>query len=156
MLVRPWGNTSIPPAVRTAVVRRPEAREYVVQKSKEIPMAYVDGFVVPVPRKNLKSYRSMAKKAGKVWRDHGALEFREWVADDVKVGKRTSFPRSVKLKPGETVVFSYIVYKSRAHRDRVNAKVMKDPRLAKMMNPKAMPFDGKRMIFGGFKVLIEA
>jgi uncharacterized protein YbaA (DUF1428 family) len=118
-------------------------------------MAYVDGFVVPVPRKNLKSYRSMAKTAGKVWRDHGALEFREWVADDVKVGKRTSFPRSVKLKPGETVVFSYIVYKSRAHRDRVNAKVMKDPRLAKMMNPKAMPFDGKRMIFGGFKTLID-
>ena len=107
-------------------------------------MAYVDGFVVPVPRKNLKSYRSLAKKAGKVWRDHGALEFREWVADDVKVGKRTSFPRSVKLKPGETVVFSYIVYKSRAHRDRVNAKVMKDPRLAKMMNPRAMPFDGGR------------
>ena len=93
--------------------------------------------------------------AGKVWRDHGALEFREWVADDVKVGKRTSFPRSVKLKPGETVVFSYIVYKSRAHRDRVNAKVMKDPRLAKMMNPKAMPFDGKRMIFGGFNLLVE-
>jgi uncharacterized protein YbaA (DUF1428 family) len=118
-------------------------------------MAYVDGFVVPVPRKNLKSYRSMAKTAGKVWRDHGALEFREWVADDVKVGKRTSFPRSVKLKPGETVVFSYIVYKSRTHRDRVNAKVMKDPRLAKMMNPKAMPFDGKRMIFGGFKTLID-
>jgi uncharacterized protein YbaA (DUF1428 family) len=122
---------------------------------KESPMAYVDGFVVPVPKKKLKSYLSMAKTAGKVWRDHGALEFREWVADDVKVGKRTSFPRSVKLKPGETVVFSYIVYKSRAHRDRVNAKVMKDPRLAKMMNPKAMPFDGKRMIFGGFKTLID-
>jgi uncharacterized protein YbaA (DUF1428 family) len=122
---------------------------------KESPMAYVDGFVVPVPKKKLKSYRSLAKTAGKVWRDHGALEFREWVADDVKVGKRTSFPRSVKLKPGETVVFSYIVYKSRAHRDRVFAKVMKDPRLAKMMNPKAMPFDGKRMIFGGFNLLIE-
>jgi uncharacterized protein YbaA (DUF1428 family) len=122
---------------------------------KESPMAYVDGFVVPVPKNKLKAYRSMAKTAGKVWRDHGALEFREWVADDVKVGKRTSFPRSVKLKPGETVVFSYIVYKSRAHRDRVNAKVMKDPRLAKMMNPKAMPFDGKRMIFGGFKTLID-
>jgi len=122
---------------------------------KESPMAYVDGFVVPVPKKKLKAYRSMAKMAGKVWRDHGALEFREWVADDVKVGKRTSFPRSVKLKPGETVVFSYIVYKTRAHRDRVNAKVMKDPRLAKMMNPKAMPFDGKRMIFGGFKALTD-
>jgi uncharacterized protein YbaA (DUF1428 family) len=119
-------------------------------------MQYVDGFVVPVPKKNLPAYRSLAKKAGKVWRDHGALEFREFVAEDVKVGKRTSFPRSVKLKPGETVIFSWIVYKSRAHRDRVNAKVMKDPRLAKMMNPNAMPFDGKRMIFGGFKSLIDA
>ncbi len=118
-------------------------------------MPYVDGFVVPVPKKSLKAYRSMAQKAGKVWREHGALEFREWVADDVKVGKRTSFPRSVKLKPGETVVFSWIAYKSRTHRDRVNAKVMKDPRLAKMMDPKAMPFDGKRMIYGGFKTLIE-
>jgi uncharacterized protein YbaA (DUF1428 family) len=119
-------------------------------------MPYVDGFVVPVPKKNLKAYRSMAKKAAMVWRDHGALEVRECVADDVKVGKRTSFPRSVKLKPTETVIFSYIVYKSRADRDRVMAKVMKDPRLAKMMDPKGMPFDGKRMIFGGFKVLVEA
>jgi uncharacterized protein YbaA (DUF1428 family) len=119
-------------------------------------MPYVDGFVVPVPKKNLKAYRSMAKKAALVWRDHGALEVRECVADDVKVGKRTSFPRSVKLKPTETVIFSYIVYKSRADRDRVMAKVMKDPRLAKMMDPKGMPFDGKRMIFGGFKVLVEA
>ena len=118
-------------------------------------MKYVDGFVVPVPKKNLEAYRRMAKTAGKVWRDHGALEFREYVAEDVKVGKRTSFPRSVKLKPGETVVFSFISYKSRAHRDRVNAKVMKDPRLAKMMNPKAMPFDGKRMIYGGFKVSVD-
>ncbi len=119
-------------------------------------MPYVDGFVVPVPKKNLKAYRGMAKKAGKVWRDHGALEVRECVADDVKVGKWTSFPRSVKLKSRETVIFSYIVYKSRADRDRVVAKVMKDPRLAKMMNPKEMPFDGKRMIYGGFKVLVEA
>jgi uncharacterized protein YbaA (DUF1428 family) len=119
-------------------------------------MRYVDGFVVPVPKKNLQAYRRMAKTAGKVWRSHGALEFREYVADDVKVGKWTSFPRSVKLKYGETVVFSWIVYKSRAHRDRVNAKVMKDPRLAKMMNPKAMPFDGKRMIYGGFKLLLGA
>jgi uncharacterized protein YbaA (DUF1428 family) len=94
--------------------------------------------------------------AAKVWRDHGALEVRECIADDVKVGKWTSFPRSVKLKSSETVVFSYIVYKSRAQRDRVNAKVMKDPRIAKMMNnPKAMPFDGKRMIWGGFKSLVE-
>ena len=118
-------------------------------------MRYVDGFVVPVPKKNLQAYRRMAKTAGKVWRSHGALEFREYVADDVKVGKWTSFPRSVKLKSGETVVFSWIVYKSRAHRDRVNAKVMKDPRLAKMMNPEAMPFDGKGMIYGGFKLLLD-
>jgi uncharacterized protein YbaA (DUF1428 family) len=119
-------------------------------------MRYVDGFVVPVPKKQLPAYRSLAKKAGKVWRDHGALEFREYVAEDVKVGKWTSFPRSVKLKAGETVIFSWIVYKSRAHRDRVNAKVMKDPRLADMMNPKTLPFDGKRMIFGGFEFLVGA
>jgi uncharacterized protein YbaA (DUF1428 family) len=119
-------------------------------------MAYVDGFIVPVPKKKLAVYRQMARKAGKVWREHGALEFRECVADDVKVGKLTSFPRSVKLKPNETVFFSWIVYKSRAHRDRVNAKVMKDPRLAKMMDMSAMPFDGKRMIYGGFKVVVDA
>ena len=119
-------------------------------------MQYVDGFVVPVPKKSLPAYRRMAQKAGKVWRDHGAIEFREFVADGVKVGKRTSFPRSVKRKPGETVVFSWIVFKSREHRDRVNAKVMKDPRLAKMMDPKALPFDGKRMIYGGFKNLVDA
>ena len=117
---------------------------------------YVDGFVVPVPKKNLQAYRRMAQKAGRVWRDHGALEFRECVADDVKVGKWTSFPRSVKRKPSETVVFSYIVFKSRADRDRVNAKVMKDKRLAEMMQPGAMPFDGKRMIYGGFKVMVAA
>jgi uncharacterized protein YbaA (DUF1428 family) len=118
-------------------------------------MAYVDGFVVPVPKKALPAYRRIAKAAGKVWREHGALEFRESVADDVKVGKRTSFPRSVKLKPGETVVFSWIVYKSRKHRDRVMAKVMKDERLAKMMNASTMPFDAKRMIYGGFKIVVE-
>jgi uncharacterized protein YbaA (DUF1428 family) len=98
----------------------------------------------------------MATKASKVWRDHGALEFVECLADDVKKGKWTSFPRSVKLKPGEVVVFSYIVYKSRKDRDRVMGKVMKDPRLADMMNPKEMPFDGKRMIWGGFKTMVEA
>ncbi len=119
-------------------------------------MNYVDGFVLPVPIKNLAAYRQMARKAGKVWREHGALEFRECVADDVKPGKFTSFPQSVKLKAGEIVVFSWIVYKSRAHRDRVNAKVMKDPRITAMMNPKAMPFDGKRMFWGGFKVMVEA
>ena len=119
-------------------------------------MPYVDGFVVAVPKKNIDAYVRLARKAGKIWREYGALAFRECVADDVKVGKWTSFPRAVKLKPNETVVFSYITYKSRAHRDRINAKVMKDPRLAKMMNPKAMPFDGKRMIYGGFKVLLDA
>src|SRR3990170_687626 len=119
-------------------------------------MAYVDGFIVPVPKKSLAAYRSMARKAGKIWREHGALEFKECVADDVKMGKWTSFPRSVKRKPNETVVFSYIVYKSRKDRDRINAKVMRDPRLAKMMDVKAMPFDAKRMIYGGFKVLVDA
>ena len=119
-------------------------------------MSYVDGFVVPVPLKKLAAYRRMAQKAGKVWREHGALEYKEWISDDVKVGKLTSFPRAVKLEPGETVVFSWIVYKSRAHRDRVNAKVMKDPRLADMMDPKSTPVDGKRLIYGGFKKLIFA
>src|SRR3954462_4413811 len=130
-------------------------REYVAGTWRRCPMAYVDGFIIPLPTKNLKVYRRIAQKFGKVWRDHGALAFRECVADDVKVGKWTSFPRSVKLKRGETVVWSYIVYKSRSHRDRVNAKVMKDPRMTSIMNPKALPFDGKRMIFGGFKVLVE-
>jgi len=118
-------------------------------------MPYVDGFVVPVPKKNVKAYRSMARKAGKIWREHGALEFKECIADDVSVGKWTSFPRSVKLKPTETVMFSYIVYKSRKDRDRVLKKVMSDPRLAKSMQPGAMPFDAKRMIYGGFKTLVE-
>ena len=118
-------------------------------------MGYIDGFVVPVPKRKLEAYRRLARTAGKVWREHGALAYLESVADDVKPGKRTSFPQSVKLKSGETVVFSYIAYKSRAHRDRVNAKVMKDPRLKNMMDPKAMPFDGKRMFWGGFKVMVE-
>jgi uncharacterized protein YbaA (DUF1428 family) len=117
---------------------------------------YVDGFVLPVAKKKLQAYRRMAQKAGRVWRDHGALEVRECVADDVKLGKRTSFPRSVKLKRGEIVFFSYIVYKSRADRDRVNAKVMKDPRITGMGDMKDMPFDARRMIYGGFKVLVEA
>jgi uncharacterized protein YbaA (DUF1428 family) len=119
-------------------------------------MAYVDGFVLPVPKKAVPAYRRMARKAGKIWREHGALEFRECVADDVKVGKLTSFPRSVKLKPSETVVFSWIVFKARKDRDRVKGKVMKDPRLAKMMDVTAMPFDPKRMIYGGFKIMVEA
>ena len=116
---------------------------------------YVDGFVVPVPKKSLAAYRRMAQTASKVWRDHGALEYVECVADNVKWGKRTSFPRSVKQKPAETVFFSYIVYKSRAHRDSVMKKVMTDKRLAAMMDPKKMPFDAKRMIFGGFKVVVD-
>jgi uncharacterized protein YbaA (DUF1428 family) len=117
-------------------------------------MSYVDGFVVPVPVKNLAAYRRLAKKAGKIWREFGALDYKEWVGDDTPVGKLTSFPRSVKLKRGETVVFSWIVYKSRADRNRINAKVMKDPRLADMMDAKNLPFDGNRLIFGGFKALI--
>jgi uncharacterized protein YbaA (DUF1428 family) len=119
-------------------------------------MSYVDGFVIPVPQDKLDAYRKIARKAGAVWREHGALEYRECVADDVKPGKLTSFPQAVKLKPGEVVVFSWIVYKSRRDRDRINKKVMADPRLADMMNdPKSMPFDMKRMFFGGFKTFVE-
>jgi len=116
---------------------------------------YVDGFVLPVPEAKLAAYKKIARLAGKVWKEHGALEYVECVADDVKPGKRTSFPQSVKLKEGEVVVFSYIVYPSRKARDRINAKVMADPRLAEMMNPQSMPFDGKRMFFGGFKAFVE-
>jgi uncharacterized protein YbaA (DUF1428 family) len=118
-------------------------------------MPYVDGFVLPVPKNNVDAYRRMARKAGKVWREHGALEYRECIADDVKPGKVTSFPQSVKLKRNEAVVFAWIVYKSRAHRDRVLAKVMKDPRLADQMDPKSAPFDAKRMFWGGFKVIVD-
>ncbi|MBP2674686.1 MAG: signal recognition particle [Deltaproteobacteria bacterium] len=116
---------------------------------------YVDGYVLPVPRKNLAAYRRLARKAGKIWREHGALEFRECVGDDLNVKMGVPFPRHLRLKPGETVLFSWIVFSSRAHRDRVNAKVMKDERLAGM-DPKEMPFDCDRMIYGGFKVLVEA
>ena len=118
-------------------------------------MAYVDGFVLPVPRKKLAAYRRMARKAGKVWMEYGALQFRECVADDVKPGKLTSFPQSVKLKPGETVCFSYIVYKSRRDRDRINKKVMSDKRITGSMDPKSMPFDARRMIYGGFRILVD-
>jgi uncharacterized protein YbaA (DUF1428 family) len=118
-------------------------------------MKYVDGYVLPVPKKNLDAYRRMAQKAGKVWREHGALEFRECVGDDLKTKKIKSFPSLVKPKPGETVMFSWIVFKSRAHRGAVNARVMKDPRLAKMMDMKAIPFDSKRMAYGGFKVMVD-
>jgi uncharacterized protein YbaA (DUF1428 family) len=118
-------------------------------------MPYVDGFVVPVPRRKAAAYRAMARRAGKVWREHGALEYRECVADDVKVGKVTSFPRSVKLRRDEVPWLSWIVFRSRRHRDAVNAKVMKDPRLADMMDPKRMPFDARRMIYGGFAVVVD-
>jgi len=118
-------------------------------------MPYVDGFVVPVPKRNLKAYRRLSTQAGKIWREHGAVDYWECVADDVKPGKVTSFPQSVKLKSGETVLFSWIVFKSRAHRDRVNAKVIADPRLGKMMDARSAPFDGRRMIYGGFKSLVR-
>ena len=118
-------------------------------------MAYVDGFIVPVPKNKRVAYIAMARKAGKVWMDHGALAYNECIADDVKPGKRTSFPRSVKLKKSEAVWFSWIVYRNRKHRDSVMAKVMKDKRLASMMDMSKMPFDGKRMIFGGFKVVVS-
>lgn len=117
-------------------------------------MSYVDGFVVPVPKKNLTAYRSIARKAGKVWREYGALAYVECVGDDVKPGKRTSFPQSVKLKPDEVVVFSWIVYKSRAERNRINKLVMADKRISSV-DPKSMPFDARRMFFGGFKSIVE-
>jgi len=117
---------------------------------------YVDGFVLPVPKKNIQAYRRIAQKAGRIWREHGALEYRECVGDDLNVKMVVPFPRRIKLKRGETVVFSWIMFKSRAHRDVVNAKVMKDPRLLKMCDPKSMPFDWKRIVYGGFKILVEA
>ncbi|WP_266168913.1 DUF1428 domain-containing protein [Dyella subtropica] len=117
-------------------------------------MSYIDGFVVPVPKKNLAAYRRLARKMGNVWREHGALEYIECVADDVKPGKQTSFPQAVKLKPNEVVVFSWIVYKSRAQRDRINKKVMADPRVAGM-SAKTLPFDGMRMFWGGFKPIVQ-
>lgn len=116
---------------------------------------YVDGFVLPIPKKNAAAYRAMARKAGKIWCEHGALAYRECIADDVKPGKVTSFPQSVKLRPDEVVWFSWIVFKSRKHRDRVNAKVMQDPRLASMMDPTKAIFDAKRMIYGGFEVAVD-
>jgi len=116
---------------------------------------YVDGFVVLVPKRKLADYRRIAQKAGKIWREHGALEYRECVGDDLDVKGLTPFPRRIRLRRGETVVFSWIVFKSRAHRDRVNARVMKDKRLAGSMDPTTMPFDVKRMIYGGFRVLVD-
>ena len=119
-------------------------------------MAYVDGYVLPVPKKHLEAYRRLAKIAGKIWREHGALEYRECVGEDLDVKMLLPFPRAMKIKKGETVVFSWIVFKSRAQRDRVNAKVWKDPRLSASMKDQPMPFDVKRMMYGGFKVLVAA
>lgn len=116
---------------------------------------YVDGFVLPVPKKNLATYRRMAQAASKIWKEHGALDYRECVGDDLSVKFGLPFPKGIKTKPGETVVFSYILYKSRAHRDKVNGKVMKDPRIAEMCDEKSMQFDAKRMLYGGFKTLVE-
>ena len=118
-------------------------------------MAYVDGFVVPVPKAKLDTYLAMSRTCGAIWREYGALEFRECVGDDVKPGKLTSFPQAVDLQDGEVVVFSWIVYASRAKRDEINDKVMKDPRLAEMMDPANLPFDGKRMIYGGYEMRID-
>lgn len=118
-------------------------------------MAYVDGFVIPVPKNKLDAYLEMARQAATIWRAHGAIEFRECVADDVKPGKLTSFPQSVNLEEGEVVIFSWIVYESRAKRDEANDKVMNDPRMAEFMKPENMPFDGKRMIYGGFQMVVD-
>jgi uncharacterized protein YbaA (DUF1428 family) len=118
-------------------------------------MSYVDGFVLPVPVANLDAYKKMARRAGKIWMEHGALQYIECVADDVKPGKVTSFPQAVQLKKDEVVVFSWVVYRNRRERDRINKKVMSDPRLADMMDPKSLPFDGMRMFWGGFKPIVE-
>ena len=118
-------------------------------------MPYVDGFVIPVPKRNLAAYRRMALKSGKIWKEHGALEYRECVGDDLDIKGVKTFPRQIRPKPGETVLFSWIVYKSRAHRDQVNARVLKDPRITRMMEQQKMPFDGKRMVYGGFRTIVD-
>lgn len=117
---------------------------------------YVDGFVIPIPKKTIPAYRRMAAKACKIWREHGALDYKECVGEDLVTKMAMPFTKGIKSKPGETVVFSWITYKSRAHRDKVNAKVMKDPRIAAMCDPKDMPFDCKRMLYGGFSVIVSA
>jgi uncharacterized protein YbaA (DUF1428 family) len=117
---------------------------------------YIDGFVVPVPKKKVAAYRRMAQKASKIWREYGALEYRECIGDDLNVPFGLPFPRGIKTKPDETVVFAYIVYKSRAQRDRINVKIMNDPRLKEMCDPKNMPFDCSRMLVGGFKTMVKA
>jgi uncharacterized protein YbaA (DUF1428 family) len=119
-------------------------------------MAYVDGFLLPMPEKNLAAYRKIARKAGKIWKEYGAIQYCECVGDDLMPAWGLSFAKTIKVKPGETVVFSWIMYKSKAQRDSVNKKIMADPRIAAMMDPKDPPFDCKRMLYGGFKVLVEA
>jgi uncharacterized protein YbaA (DUF1428 family) len=118
-------------------------------------MPYADGYLLPVPKKKLQAYRRMARKAGKVWREYGALEYRECAGEDLTIKGVVTFPRRMNLRPGETVVFSWIVFKSRKDRDRINAAVVKDPRLASMMNPKEMPFEVRRMVYGGFTVIVD-
>jgi uncharacterized protein YbaA (DUF1428 family) len=118
-------------------------------------MRYVDGYVLPVPRRKLEEYGRIAQKAGRIWREHGALEYMEAAAEDLRTKMGLPFTKAVKVKAGETIVFAFVVFKSRAHRDRVNAKVLKDPRLAEMMDPEAMPMDGKRMVYGGFKTIVD-
>jgi uncharacterized protein YbaA (DUF1428 family) len=117
---------------------------------------YVDGYVIPVPKKSMRAYRRMAQLGAEVWKKHGALAYRECAADDLQTQFGATFPRQLKLKRGETVVFAWIVFKSRAHRDRVNAKAMKDPRLASMADMVPMPFDAKRMLYAGFKVIVRS
>jgi uncharacterized protein YbaA (DUF1428 family) len=141
-------------SARTNVIRPCLKQRYFISNHQEIAMSYVDGFVLPVPKKNLAAYKKMATLASKVWKDHGALDYHECVADDVKPGKYTSFPQSVKLKKNEVVVFAYIIYKSRKDRDRINKLAMNDKSFANF-NPNNMPFDGKRMFWGGFKTLVS-
>jgi len=119
-------------------------------------MSYVDGYVLPVPKKNIEVYRGIATKAGKIWREHGALQYIECVGEDLNVKWGVPFPKTIKTKPTETVIFSFVIFKSRAHRDKVNEKVMKDKRLTQMMEDGPMPFDCKRMVYGGFKVIVDA
>ena len=118
-------------------------------------MSYVDGYVLPVPKDKISAYRRLARQAGTIWREHGALEYRECVGDDLEIDGMLSFPQGIQAQPGETIIFAWIVFRSKAHRDRVNAKVMQDPRLANM-DPQTMPFDCKRMLYGGFKTLVSA
>lgn len=118
-------------------------------------MPYVDGYILPVPKKNIQSYRRLAQKAGRIWKEHGALDYKECVGDDLKVAGLVPFTKAARAKPNETIIFAFVVYKSRKHRDAVNARVMKDPRITAMCDPKKMPFDVKRMAYGGFKVIVD-